>query len=502
MIDISDKKILFLGYGGVAKCVWNYFDHFFIYNTKNIFIVDKCECTIMGPKVDLIPKQNINVQEMNVYNFDDFVNKNGFSEGDIIIDLTVMTNTYYFIHKCFMLGINYINTSIEDMSDKYLGTSIDFQQKVVHNIYNLCNKTTQIRSNILVECGQNPGLIQHYVLYALNEMNKLCKKTDVDDYEKTTLVKVIDDYKIGTIFCSEIDNIVFSHDKTECIDDLYTDKILDENVIYNTWSVGGLLVESFDKTELVYRGLENNYIKPTFESSEIFEQKSTLLENKDYKLLFLNEPGINNSLNSICPILKENGDIEYIEYHGNLIHHGEVFELAKYFGKKAPCMSYVYKLNKYADASVRHFMETHPFHDATELLTMIKSECNSFKVMDNINKSDDERIIGNDSIGCTIYCGEEKIERIFWCGSILSDTDKNINPDFTPTIIQVAAGLLSGLSFIMEPTNVAIGLLEPCDLTTKYILDKSIPLLGKFFFTEIPIEKFSNKFTYSVEKII
>ena len=27
-IDIKRKKIVFLGYGAVAKCVWNYFNEF------------------------------------------------------------------------------------------------------------------------------------------------------------------------------------------------------------------------------------------------------------------------------------------------------------------------------------------------------------------------------------------------------------------------------------------------------------------------------------------
>ena len=226
------------------------------------------------------------------------------------------------------------------------------------------------------------------------------------------------------------------------------------------------------------------------------------MKNEDYQILFLNESGINNSLNSICPILEKTGEIKYTEYEGKLIHHGEVFELAKYFGKKAPFMSYVYKINKYADMSLRYFMEQYPYYDATEIHTMVKSQCNSFKVFNNINKPDNQKIVGHDSIGCTIYCGENTVERIFWCGSILSDNDAHVDSHFTPTIVQVAAGVLSGLSFLLEDKNKNIGLLEPCDLDTPYMIEKSKHLLGKFFFTEIPTIKFSNRFSYSVEKII
>jgi hypothetical protein len=502
MIDISQKKVLFLGYGAVAKCVWSYFDKFFLYDVENIIIVDKFFSTIKGPKIHLIPEKNIIIQEITSYNFESFLLEHNFSEGDIVIDLTVMSNTYHFIHTCFILGINYINTSIEDMSDKYLGTSIDYQQQIVHDIYQSLKKNVSIRSNILIEFGQNPGLIQHYILYALNEMNKLFNNNKIDDYSKSTLLQVIDNYKIGTIFCSEIDNITICSDKSSNINDLYTNKLLDKDVIYNTWSVGGLLVEGLDKTELVHGGFQNTYIKPEINPSEIFERNVPLLQNENYKLLFLNNLGINNSLNSICPDLKNRNEIEFIEYEGKLIHHGEVFELAKYFGKKSPFMSYVYKLNKYANASIQNFIQSHSSYDTTELFTMIKTDSNSFKVFDNIDTPENAKFIGNDSIGCTIYCGDETVERIFWCGSILSDYDDNVYPEFTPTIVQVAAGLLSGLSFILEPENTGKGLFEPCDLDTKYIIDKSIPYLGKFFFTEIPIEKFSGKFKYSVEKII
>jgi homospermidine synthase len=507
MIDLSHKKILFLGYGAVAKCVWNYFDHFFTYSLENIFIVDKFQDTLIGPKLNLVPKKNILVQEIDTANFVDFLNKHCFSEGDVIIDLTVISNTYYFIHTCFSLGLNYINTSIEDMSDKYIGTSIDFQQKVVHDIYKKYKQNGTIRSNILIECGQNPGLIQHYVLYALNEMNKLKNQDTEDDYRKQTLTKVVDDYKIGTIFCSEIDHLVFAGDVYD--DDsakLYDAGILNKDVIYNTWSVGGLLVEGFDKTELVCGGLENNYIKPLIDESVLLTEKIDSLKksmnNDVYNTVFLKDIGMNNSLNSICPILNENGEIKYTEYNGKLIHHGEVFELARYLGKKAPFMSYVYQLNKYVAASIQNFTKNHPEYDETELQVLIKTKYENYNVLNNIGKYDQERIIGHDSIGCTIYCGDDKIERIFWCGSILSDIDDNVLADFTPTVVQVAAGLLSGLSCIMEPENTSRGLLESCDLDTTYIINKSRPFLGKFFFTEIPVQQFSGKFLHINEKFL
>lgn len=134
-----------------------------------------------------------------------------------------------------------------------------------------------------------------------------------------------------------------------------------------------------------------------------------------------------------------------------------------------------------------------------DLMLRINNDCSSFEVMDNINKSKSERLVGHDTVGCTVYCGRDKVDKIYWCGSVLS-SDDDINPNFTPTIVQVAAGVLSGLSYILEEKNKNHGLYTPCQLNTKYVLQKSAPLLGKLFFTEIPKEDFVGKFEYKVNR--
>jgi len=148
-------------------------------------------------------------------------------------------------------------------------------------------------------------------------------------------------------------------------------------------------------------------------------------------------------------------------------------------------MSYVYKNNAQLDASLKAYMENHACTE-DELLLYIKNNPDSFCVFDNIYSHEHERMKGFDSIGCAIYCGIERVERIIWCGSVLDHTDPNIHPNFTPTITQVAAGVLSGLSYLLEPTT-PFGLYEPCDLNTDYMIRKSKSLLGQLVMTDIPV---------------
>jgi homospermidine synthase len=489
-IDISNKKILFLGYGGVAKCTLNYMNNYFDVNDENIYLVDKSVDAIYGPNLEKINKKNIINLRINSSNFNKLVNDIQLSENDIIIDLTFCSDTYYFVKQSLLLGFNYINTSIEDENDMSNGTSIDLQQKIIRDIYQTYLENNEIKSNILIEFGQNPGLIQHYILNGLNEMNKIYNNNDEDNFSQEAMIDVVKKYNVGTIFCSEIDNMILKDEE-----DYNNSK---GDVIYNTWSVGGMICETKDYTELVH-GLGNKNIKPIIPTKYINYSKMKYIpkyENQEYEVIFLHEIGHNNTLNTICPIIDDNDNIQYINFDGRLIHHGEMFEMAKYFGKDAPFMTYVYKVNKYAEESFKNYFNKNPENNFDDLKQLVKKDNDSFNVLDNINKEDKNHIIGYDTIGGTIYCGKEKVDRIFWCGSILADTHKNVDSNFTPTIVQVAAGVLSGLSYIMEDNNKNKGLHWPCDLDTKYILNKSKPLLGKVFFTEIPVDQFSGKFIY------
>jgi len=465
-MNIHTKKIMFLGYGAVAKCVWAYLGDFFNFDRHKVFLVDKTKDAFNGPNLHGTTKIVLRVDSTN---FEELLDKLKFKKHDIIIDLSTFTATYFFIKACLLRGIHYINTSIEDGNDEMLGSSIDCQQRKVASIVaELPHKST-----VLTECGQNPGMIQHYILHALSEMQKLNSKLSPKKSKspkKRKLLKVIDDYQVGTILMSEIDNMVS------------TTK-LEPGIIYNTWSVAGYVFESMDKTELV-QGKMNPYIKPIIPTDKINKTRTAIYDKirgkSDYDVVFLEKNGFRTSLNSVCPVL-EDDKVVFQKYRGKLIHHGEVTEMARYFGKNAPFMSYVYKTNASADKSIESFLKTGSEDD---LATYVNQE-NNFKVFKGTEMK------GHDSIGCTIFCGKDKIERIFWCGSILS-TQEVSRQEYTPTIVQVAAGILAGLSYMMEHPN--LGWIESSDIDTAYMLGKAKPLLGKLMFLEIPVDEFGETF--------
>jgi homospermidine synthase len=151
-------------------------------------------------------------------------------------------------------------------------------------------------------------------------------------------------------------------------------------------------------------------------------------------------------------------------------------------------MSYVYRNSPYVEESIKEFYKKFP--NATEDdLWLYVNQNDTFHIFNG------QELIGYDSVGCTIFCGEKSVERIFWCGSILSSTDLFVKPEYTPTIVQVVAGVLSGLSYVLENEGKVKGWVEPSDMDTSYILEKSKPLLGKFEFLEIPVAEFKGPFS-------
>ena len=480
-IDLTTKKVMFLGYGAVAKCTLHYFSSYFTIPSTAIYLVDKNVDAFYGPHLENVHMINENITSVS---FEDLLDRLQFNHGDIIIDLTFNSSTYSFIRTCLSRSIHYINTSIEDKNDDFDGESIDFQQQTIEKIVEHFKHTSTVNSCILTEFGQNPGLIQHYVLYALQQLYHMIHPSYIGDLSKEQLIEMIDVYQIGSILMSERDQ-------------LKTVRPLHNQFIYNTWSVAGFVSEAYDHTELV-QGIGNQYIKPIFDIQYIHpltEQYKTHLKHGK-NVFFLNDMGKNALLPSIAPILRDCA-IEYETYYGSLIHHGEIFELATYFGEKAPFMSYVYQYSPYLEQSLTYINHEYGYTTGKQYMNYITSDAHNYRVFDNINVDDSDAMKGFDSIGCTFLCGKEKIERIFWCGTVLSHHDK-IHPEFTPTTTQVAAGILSGLSWLLEPER-APGYYRGVDLDTSYILEKAKPLLGNFFFTEIDSSQFTEPFNYCVK---
>jgi len=127
------------------------------------------------------------------------------------------------------------------------------------------------------------------------------------------------------------------------------------------------------------------------------------------------------------------------------------------------------------------------------------------EVRDNFGEYQDEKrlmtsdiIKGYDEVGCTLFF---KNGDIYWVGSLLDIEearllyDNQYNHIINSTIVQVLAGYISGLFYLIESIEKHHyrGLLSAEDLPIKKILQWSRPLLGPFGIIKVEDWNLGNK---------
>ena len=118
----------------------------------------------------------------------------------------------------------------------------------------------------------------------------------------------------------------------------------------------------------------SDFIQPHIEDALLdshLMEKYRSHQSSDYQVLFLDEPGLHVTLPTISPVWVSDDVVNKV-YRGKLIHHGEMFELARYFGRDAPFMTYVYKNNPHMDQVLTYSLPHSLTHPLTHLLVYRK----------------------------------------------------------------------------------------------------------------------------------
>jgi homospermidine synthase len=461
-INIEEKKIIFLGCGSIAKCCLYYLSYFFIFDYKNIIIIDKLKREKDYPVVKyyLRKKSTFLVKEVTEENYVEFFNSLQLKEKDIIIDLTTDTPSFCFFKYCRINNLFYINTSSEQ-SELTGINSIAVQHC---NYFDIARKTNNCKNvTTIIEYGMNPGLISSFVLKGIDDIavyfinknnqnnsidNELIELYNLKNKERYSLLAR--KLRIKVIHCSEIDTTTI------------TSNTLIKDKFYNTWSCVGLMEESYEGIELAI-GTHEEIIP--LDKYQIFINgifsSSTLC--KDVKI------------KSIVPLTMENNNVIFTEIEGHPIQHGECCSLYRLLSTHdyAPTMHYVYKLSKYAQNILDKY-------NKTELKNLLLDP-NKWEVLNSYNHD----IEGYDNVGAFFildYNSENNFT--WWSGTILSnDYTKNILNDKinSATTIQVMCGVFGGLYWTLLPENQNKGLCFGEDIDYKTVFSITEELLGKIY---------------------
>ena len=456
-------KVLVIGYGSVSQCTLPILLKKIDVPLKNITIVDfenKSQTLKKYTKKGLkfvrekITKKNLE-QVLSKY----------VDNGGLLIDLAWNIGCNDILQWCHDNNVLYVNTSVEQWNPM---DGIEKKSPFEKSLYFRQMKLREMSKNwpknsvsAVVDHGANPGLISHFVKQGLvdiatkiitdkkvtrvqkEKLNYLIKNRQFNELAKNLEVKVI--------HCSERDTQITNRPK-------------EVNEFVGTWSIEGLREEGTAPAEMGWGTHEKKlpalaHIPPIGPKNQIFLAKM----------------GINTWVRSWIP----NQEIV-----GMVIRHGEAFGLSDrltvWKGKKAvfrPTVHYAYM----------------PCHETLSSLCELRGL--------NYNLSSKQRIMGDeitsgaDILGALLMGHSYKS---WWTGSDLSiEQARRLAPGQNATTLQVAAGIIAAILWMLENPNKGINL--PDDLPHDFVLKVAKPYLGKFISTPSDWTPVKNRTVYFKE---
>lgn len=235
MIEFKNKIVQF-GFGAVGKSFFEKISKEIKFDKDKYFIIskNKLEYTFfieLGGKVG-----NFIVADINRENFKNVFSKY-LSEGDFLIDFADNVGTKDFVEWCASNNVMYLNTGETDWNDNWYSI---FEENLKKNKLRdlLKQKENVNKYPIVLQHGNNPGLVSHFVKAGLEY---IVKKQFKNNKEFNTLIK---ENKFNEL-AKELD--------LKCIhvnDNDYQEvnEKFDDSKLYSTWSIDSFFFEMISES--------------------------------------------------------------------------------------------------------------------------------------------------------------------------------------------------------------------------------------------------------------
>jgi len=441
-----NNNILIIGYGAVSQCTLPILIDKIDVPLKNITIIDfEDKSKDLKKYTDLGLKY---VCEKIVPENLDHVLSKYLDNGGLLVDLAWNIGAQDIIKWCHDHNVLYVNTSVE-LWDPTEGiyTKSPYEKSLYWRQMQLreLSRDWKDAPTAVVDHGANPGLISHFVKQALLDIAariSLDKKVSPHDEEQIARLAKDRDFarlakKLGikVIHCSERDTQIANRPK-------------EVNEFVGTWSIEGLREEGTAPAEIGW-GTHESKLPPLAEIPPCGPKNQ----------IFLPQMGINTWVRSWIP---------NEEIIGMMIRHGEAFGLSDRLtvwenGKAIyrPTVNYAYM----------------PCHDTLSSLWELRGR--NYELQPRIRIMRNEIISGEDTLGALLMGHSYNS---WWTGSSLSiDETRSLAPGQNATTLQVAAGIVAAVLWMLE--NPREGIKLPDDLPHDFVLDIAKPYLGKFIST-------------------
>ena len=213
MIEFKNK-IVQLGFGAVGKSFFEKVSKEVKYDKNKYFVIsrDKLEYTFfleMGGSLG-----NFIVADINRNNYEKIFEEN-LSEGDILIDFAESVGTKDFVEWCAKNKVMYLNTGETDWSDNWYSILDENLKK--NKLRDILKGS--VKYPIVLQHGNNPGLVSHFVKAGLEYIVKKQFKKD------KKLNDLLEQNKFNDIDLQKVNDKFF------------------DNTLYNTWSIDSFFFE-------------------------------------------------------------------------------------------------------------------------------------------------------------------------------------------------------------------------------------------------------------------
>ena len=230
MIEFKNRIVQF-GFGAVGKSFFEKVKKEIKFNKDNYYVIsrNKLEYTYFLELGGIIG--NFIVADIKRNNYEDIFSKY-LEEGDFLIDFSDNVGTYDFMKWCAENNVMYLNTGETDWDDNWYCI---FDENIKKNKLRNAIKKYKGKNKypIVLQHGNNPGLVSHFVKASIEyivkkqfkkdkELNRLLKEKKFNELAKELDIKQIH---------------VNDNDYQEIKD------TFDKDTLYSTWSINSFFFE-------------------------------------------------------------------------------------------------------------------------------------------------------------------------------------------------------------------------------------------------------------------
>jgi len=464
-----ERRILFVGFGAVARCTLPVL-------LKHVKVAPQ-QITILefDPNEEALrPWLAQGVQFVNArvepHNLGTLLGQY-VGPGDLLIDLAWNIDCCEIVQWCHDHGVLYINTSVElwdpyeNSADSHPTTRTLYYRHM--KLQRLIASWKEPGPTAVLEHGANPGLISHFTKHALLDIAQQAlaeKKFTGAQAEKIAHHAQRQEFNhlahqlgVKVIHCSERDTQVTNRPKE-----------VDEFV--NTWSVEGFREEGTTTAEMGWGTHEKELPDYAYEHTEGPRTQ-----------ICLARMGMNTFVASWVP-----------GHHiaGMVVRHGEAFTITEKLtvtenGRAIyrPTVHYAYCP---CDCAIASLHELRGY---------------DYELQSRIRIMTDEITSGSDMLGALVMGHPFNS---WWCGSDLTiEQSRRLVPHQNATTMQVAISVVAASMWMLQNPNQ--GVRVPDDLPHEYILQISKPYLGRFISVAsdwTPLKRYKNFFAgYNAPRI-